>query len=84
MNVKEAAKKAAEYLKSFFPEAGRIQLEEVDITDDDKYWNITLSYNDIETVDAGFISLGTKRFYKTFKIDTKNGEVRSMKIKTIK
>ena len=84
MDVKQATEKAAEHLKKFFPSAERIQLEEVEITDDDKYWNITLSYDDRETVAGGYIQLGPRRFFKIFKIDTKNGNVRSMKIRDLK
>ena len=82
MEVKEATDAAAKYLRNFFPSANKIKLEEVEITDDDKYWNITLSYVDIEE-SLGYLP-GSKKFYKIFKIDTKKGDVRSMKIRDIR
>ena len=36
MDVKNATETAAKYLKDFFPKAERIQLEEIEITDDVK------------------------------------------------
>ena len=86
MEVKEATDAAAKYLRSFFPSANRVKLEEVEITDDDKYWNITLSYEEQE-LEAGVAYIGfpnIKKFYKIFKIDTKKGNVRSMKIRDIR
>ena len=84
MDVAEATDNAAKYLTKFFPNADRIQLEEVEITDDDKYWNITLSYDDNVAVSSGFISIGPRRFYKVFKVDALDGSIRSMKIRSIK
>ena len=82
MEIKEATKNAADYLKSFFPTAERLRLEEVEITDDDSYWNITLSYDDNPDMEgASFMHTFKKRFYKIFKIDATNGNVRSMKIR---
>ncbi|MBA7548531.1 hypothetical protein ES705_40992 [subsurface metagenome] len=83
MEVKKVIEKAVEYLKKFFPNAERVQLEEVELSDDDKFWNITLSYEDLEP-SPGYITFGKKRFYKIFKIDTNNMEVRSMKIRDLK
>ena len=84
MEVKDVAENAAAYLKKFFPKAERIQLEEIEISDDDKFWNITLSYDDQPTEPGGFIFGGISRFYKIFKVDAKDGSVRSMKIRNIK
>ena len=37
MEVKEATEKAVEHLKQFYPTGEKVQLEEVEITDDDKF-----------------------------------------------
>ncbi|MGS0747534.1 hypothetical protein [Halpernia sp. GG3] len=87
MTIKELADTAAEYLKSFFPDADKIQLEEIEITDDDLYWNITLSYesNDNDNVVANKNWLMSQlRKFKIFRIDARSGKVRSMKIRDIK
>lgn len=83
MEIKEATEVAAKYLINFFPRADAIKLEEVEITDDDKYWNITLSYVDLED-NFGYVLGSRKQAYKIFKIDTEKGNVRSMKIRDIR
>ena len=84
MDVKEATEKAIEYFKKFYPNIERVQLEEVEITDDDKYWNIVLSYENMETTPLSYLQIGQQRTFKVFKIDADTGKVRSMKIKNIK
>lgn len=84
MTINELADIAAEYLKSFFPDADKIQLEEIEITDDDQFWNITLSYEGSD-LPSGNIWIGARsRKYKIFKIDAASGNVRSMKIRDMK
>ena len=87
INVEEAAKKAVEYMKGFFPEASAIRLEEVEITDDKKYWFITLSIVENES-DPNILfptmQIRKVKSYKIFKIATENGEVLSMKIRDVK
>ena len=84
MDVKEATEKAIEYFKKFYPNVEKVQLEEVEITDDDKYWNIVLSYENVETTPLSYLQIGQQRTFKVFKIDADTGKVRSMKIKNIK
>jgi len=85
MNINQLADIAAKYLKDFFPDADKIQLEEIEVTDDNKYWNITLSYesSDVPMASSGWLISKTRKF-KIFKIDAKSGEVRSMKIRDMK
>jgi len=37
LDVKDSVGKSIEYLKKFFPSAEKIQIEEIEITDDDKH-----------------------------------------------
>jgi len=84
MDVKKAGEKALDYLKAFFPNAQSITVEEVEISDDDRYWYITLGY-DLPQGSAGLMSIGfLHRNYKVFKIDDQTGDVRSMKVRQIK
>lgn len=85
MKIQELADTAATYLKGFFPDADKIQLEEIEVTDDNKYWNITLSYesSDIPETHTGWL-ISKSRKFKIFKIDAKSGDVRSMKIRDMK
>lgn len=84
MNVQDITKKAVDHLKNFFPDATVIQLEELDLTDDDKYWNITLSYEGAEAPVSAWMNPVRSRKFKIFKIDAVSGEVRSMKIRELK
>ncbi|CAN5296854.1 hypothetical protein BH23BAC1_BH23BAC1_48180 [soil metagenome] len=82
MDVKEAIDKAADYLVKFIPKVEGIRLEEVEITDDDKYYIITFSFDNPS--DQGYLNLDRGRKYKSFKIDINSGELRSMKIRELK
>ncbi|MCG2611999.1 hypothetical protein LZZ90_10820 [Flavobacterium sp. SM15] len=85
MTITELADTAAKYLKGFFPDADKIQLEEIEVTDDNLYWNITLSYESSDVPETNNIWLATRtRKFKIFKIDSKTGEVRSMKIRDMR
>jgi hypothetical protein len=82
LDVKEAAQRASEYFSALYQnqQVENIQLEEVEITDDDQYWLITLSF----PVKSDLANVFTfKRQYKIFKIDSKTGEVKSMKIRKV-
>lgn len=86
ISVKVAAAKAVEFMKGFFPESEVIRLEEVEITEDKKFWYITLSILEEESTGqpmfAG-LSVRKSKNYKIFKIDTETGEVLSMKIRDV-
>ncbi|MFH0757958.1 MAG: PepSY domain-containing protein [Bacteroidota bacterium] len=84
INVKEAAAKAKEHLGVFFPDAEKVQLEEVELTDDKAYWYITLGYEGVSHSVASSLLVGKSVRYKLFKIDAETGEVISMKIRDIK
>ena len=92
LDVKEAAKKARDFLISLHPNIKHPLLEEVEIDDSGSYWYITLSYPVVDPPryieeTGGFVdelSYPTYKEYKLFKIDVKSGEVLSMKIRNIK
>jgi len=70
----EAARRAAEYLRSFMADAGGIRVEETELDQDDACWRITLSY------EPGGVPFGT-RIYKLFLVDVKTGEVLAMRMR---
>ena len=45
IDVKIAANAGVDYLMQFSPNATNVQLEEVEISDDEKFWTVTLSYD---------------------------------------
>ncbi|TCN65411.1 hypothetical protein [Acetobacteroides hydrogenigenes] len=84
MTINEVTKIALNYLNSFY-DTSKPVLEEIEISDDNKYWYITLSYESDDVPVNQFQLIPTKsRKYKIFKIEAETGEVRSMKIRDIK
>ncbi|MDI6735515.1 MAG: hypothetical protein QME42_04865 [bacterium] len=78
-DVGQAAQMAELYLRSLVPNVSNIMLEEVELSDDEQFWLITLSYNDLST---GIQNMFGKTV-KLFKVRKDNGEVISMKIRKV-
>jgi hypothetical protein len=90
IDAKQAVKMAMEYLKDMYntKEFKDIMLEEVELSEDNQYWNVTIGFTrrQVTTAEGPMASLvgpteAFKREFRVFKIDAKNGIVRSMKIK---
>lgn len=88
VKLEDAVRHAAEYLRQIYPTAEQGRVEEVERSDDDNYWLITLGF----LLPEGETRLPSppmvpdvlrriKRLYKIFKIDRRSGEVVSMKIR---
>jgi hypothetical protein len=92
VDVKEAAQRAADYFAKIYSDKpySDVLLEEVELSEDEKYWLITLSYAyELPTVSLvspmnPFAKLkdGPRR-YKLFKIDAATGNVKAMKIRSL-
>jgi hypothetical protein len=90
IDVRQAAATATNYLISLYPQQSQsgVRLEEVELSEDERYWFITLSYP-LPTYTANPIGTilnmppQSKRDYKIFQIDTADGKVRSMKIRKL-
>ncbi|MBW4544085.1 MAG: hypothetical protein KME25_06540 [Symplocastrum torsivum CPER-KK1] len=96
ITAKHAIKCAMDYLKSMKEDMGSgsisdIRLEEVELSEDEKDWLITLGY-DVPVKDRILTDLGItnpaigqryQREYKIFKVESKGGNVKSMKIRKI-
>lgn len=81
LDAKEAAGKALKYFQELYPHlGGPILLEEIERTEDGKFWLVTLSYAAV----PGDVFVLSRREYKVFKVNDDSGEVVSMKIRTIK
>lgn len=85
VNAKEAAKIAKDYFDDIGESYTKIRLEEIELSEDGKYWNITLGiFQPIEGINPVMRSMYTEGLsYKLFKIDATSGEVISMKIRQI-
>lgn len=88
IEVKQAVAAAVENFKSLYPEHSDLLLEEVDRSEDDKYWFITLGFAPVQSAQAanalsqlGAALRSSRRVYKVFKVAADTGEVLSMKIR---
>ena len=92
IDVQKAVITAQNYLFSLPDTTGLVRedmrLEEVELSDDKKYWFITLGFS--RPVDksknplADLVAVSSyERVYKVFKINAETGEVQSMKIREL-
>jgi hypothetical protein len=86
ITVKEAAQRAIEYVIDLLgrDNVGQPRIEEVDLTDDNEYWLVTVGF--FPPAMVGNIALqqfSPKREYKQVKVTTADGSIRSMKIRTV-
>lgn len=93
VDVTSAVTAARNYFQTLKPLLGdspveNLRLEEVELSEDDKHWLITLGYDTptmVQSVPA-FLSPGSKqplREYKLFRIDSTTGKVEAMKIRKV-
>ena len=81
MNAKEVALIARNYLEDMLGESiADVALEEVDLSQDELIWFITLSYR-VKNPMSSFTM--TKKEYKIFEVDINKREVISMKIRKV-
>jgi hypothetical protein len=84
IDVKQAAQSASNFIAGLYSNEtiSDVMLEEVELSEDGKYWLITLSF--AAPSSSVHPILGIRgRLYKIFKIDTDTGEVLSMKIREL-
>jgi hypothetical protein len=85
IDARAAANAAAQYFQQLYPKVSSFGFEEVELSEDEKYWLITLSFEVEANPTAGFaLRLGPpKTKFKVFKVNVRTGEVVSMKIREI-
>ena len=88
VDVRQAAKAAMEYARTLFPEASGFSLEEVELSEDEKQWLITLGFEVRKEAKSRISNLEDvlnppRTKYKLFKVDVHSGEVQGMKIRAI-
>ena len=85
--VKQAVGHAVQFLRDMYEgePLDDIRLEEVEISDDEKAWNITLSFlrgpSNVQPLLP--FALPRTREYKAITVSAETGAVRSMKIRTV-
>lgn len=83
-DVKQAVKLALDFFTNLYRgklSSSDVLLEEVELTEDGKYWLITLSYPIANPL--SITKQLKKREYKVFKINVESGKVQSMKIREV-
>jgi len=88
MSVREAVGKAIAFFRELQEQAGEqvsgLEVEEVEKSDNDQYWLITLSYLRKPTgMEQVVGALKRERSYKSFKVNAETGEVISMTIRQV-
>jgi len=87
INIQIATQNATDYLQSLKPYIGGqiqdIRLEEVELSEDGKFWFVTLGFDRPVDAPLAILQNQIQREYKQFKIDAVTGEVKAMKIRTI-
>ena len=88
VDVKQAVAKAMDYLKDMYTieQFRDVLLEEVDLSEDKKFWNVTVGFTRRQESTSGgpmATLIGQseefKREYKVFQIDAETGDLRSMR-----
>lgn len=100
MDVKQAVSIATQYFLNLVggESVSDLLLEEVELSDDERFWHVTLSAVLPAPMDDGPSAIGLaaaleaaargsaqlrRRVYKVFKVDAATGSVRSMKMRTV-
>jgi hypothetical protein len=93
LKVEEAVKAAIDYLQQLRnhidPTLKDIRLEEIEVSEDSKYWLITLSFtkpSDRTEIPLSVIASTLPKYqkeYKTFRVNGNTGKVESMKIRVV-
>jgi hypothetical protein len=91
VEVQQAVQIALQYVDKLFggDTAKQLQLEEVELSDDERHWFITIGFNQPVTFEGDFLSEALKsitrprveRKYKVIDVDAKSGKVRAVKIR---
>ncbi|HEY0021873.1 MAG TPA: hypothetical protein VGB24_03155 [Longimicrobium sp.] len=91
ITVKEAVQTAQDWVRQIYTDAAleHLRLEEVELADDEKHWNITLGWvepavreNALAAALNGHVRV-LPRVYKTLHVDAETGTVKSMKIREV-
>ncbi|MCI0365122.1 MAG: hypothetical protein L0Y44_04885 [Phycisphaerales bacterium] len=86
IEVKQAVERARQYSKELLGDQYATSLEEVELSDDGRWWFVTLGYHGRNNQKSVSLALGlpeTPDFYKIFEINRDTGDVRAMKIRQV-
>lgn len=78
IGVQLAVQSAQRFLKELVPAAENVAIEEVELSEDETNWLITLSFFE------GPTGPWAERKFKIFRVSTRDGQIKAMKIRTMK
>jgi hypothetical protein len=89
--VKQAVQAAQDWVRELYPESAlqHLRLEEVQLSSDERHWNITLGWVEPAVRENAFVAAMSTdvrvlpRVYKTLEVDAETGAVKSMKIREV-
>lgn len=82
ISAQDAAQNAMKYYQQLSGDYNNSTIEEIELSEDGKEWLITLGIR-VSTSTAVMIYAQMEKSYKIFRIDAENGDVLSMKIRTV-
>jgi hypothetical protein len=77
-NLKVHSESAIAHLKSFYPNAQNVLVDELEVSADRKMCSLTLSYDVEPNTPSELLSVKKTTCYKVFQIEIKTGELLSM------
>lgn len=83
ISPKEAANEALKYFIDLTGSSSGVALEEIELSDDGKRWNLTLSLSESTPFMYASITNSMAKSYKAFVVDAYTGEIISMKIRKV-
>jgi hypothetical protein len=81
IDARDAVQRAAKYYQEVTNDYNQVSVAEVELSEDGNFWLITLMHRLQSTP---FTTLSDNWGYKVLTINAENGEVLSMKIRTVK
>ena len=87
IDVREASQKAIDHLAALYPDKdlGTILFEEAELTDDEKFWLVTISFKRLSaSAGVGESVFVGDRSYKVFTLSAETGEVHAIKNRMLK
>jgi len=84
IEIKKAVEEAFKYMNSLYESLDDLSLEEVELSEDEKYWLITFGFNRLKKSNLAIQTLigdNYERIYKVIKVRSDNGQAVSMKIR---
>lgn len=85
VTAKQAAQAAVKYLNEVCapPTIENVLLEEIELSEDERYWQITLSFKQYPASGLSEIWDAAEKKLRLFKVDARSGKVVSMKIRPV-